>query len=1024
MALEKQIVNVEFNKGVDTKSEAMTIPGSLLLLQNGQFDKVGSINKRLPFELLSGTSANPGGVFPNAIKLLPFKKSLNVVTSRQGYDANPSRPNGPNETFYYDAQRDNYDRYEGTQSAIVETFPIIGEANIIPTSANLCLDSLTKNNLTYHLIAFDRAGTSGFSLYVTNSLDESLCFTTTVITGTVSRCAKLAILGNTLYIIYSTVGGAANLYLSSFDTSNLVNPTIGAPVTVVTDLGTNRDFDLDYSASLIFIAYNSSTANTIKVKSHDGSSIINAGTIADNATNGIAVAYASALPAVLIAYANTANEVRSQNFSTVIASLGAIFLISAEASAPSFLTVSGNIFDFSTDAYPVFWNIIPGAVLLNAQTKTALISTTAVIDAARIFCRSALISSKVFYFNSQHYIFIHYSSVYQSTNFLLHVSGYGANYKFRVVGRFFADQARISNVIYFVPRVVTIGNTVRTMAIANKFFQPLTGIENGNGVYEIVVYLTDERNFSGVEVANNSHIVGGMLSMYDGQTCYEHGFNHYPETPTLAQSNTAGGALTLLGTYQYTIVFQWVDAFGQVHRSAPSLPASITLTGANDTVTLTIPTYRITNRNDTEVIAKIYRTTSLGSNFQDIHPYAATALSIPHSADTTSWQDEMSDSTLLSQPFIYTTGGVLENVAANPSWACINWKERLCLLVEGGVQYSKKRVDGDPVEFSDAFIIQVETIGGRGTGLAVLDDKLIIFKKDRIYYVAGDGPNDTGTFGQFSNPIAIQSDVGCVSPKSIVSTDAGIIFQSSKGIYMLLRNLTISFIGAGVEYFLESQPTITSALLLEVENQVRFLTASNDCLVYDYLIGQWSVFTNHAGQDLALYNNRVVRIDSTSKVVIETPGVTFTDYNSGGGSTDYSLKIRTGWMSFADLQGFMRVYRFLLLGKFKSHHILTVKVAYDYNPKVIDTYSFDTQGAGKSLTVIPDAALYENTAFSGTDIYQFRGHLSKQKCEAIQLTIEDTSLAGTKESYALTNIAFEVGIKNAVFKKPAAFSNV
>lgn len=1017
MTLEKQIVNVDLGRGIDSKRDETTIPGNLVLLQNGEFDKVGSINKRLPFELLTATATNPAGALPSATKLLQFKKSINVITDRQTFATNPTRVDAPNEIAYYDLQRDNYDRNESSQSAVMQSFPILGDVGSV--GEYIFFDSISKSNLTYHLIKTVKLGTNGgLFLVVTNSLDESLSYTAEVADLlTDAACARFALLGNDLFMLYSSFADA-NLRMKSLNTSNLTSPTVSAATILRNDLAVGKRFDVatNNTGTLFFVGYDSTTLNTTKLFSHNGAAFVSTVNIADNSSQAISLAYESTVgPSLLVVYANGANQVRCEDFSSTLVSTGTNFLISAAAVAVAGVSVNANRATFTSNGWPVLWTL--SGTLPNITTRAALISQTAVIDAARDWCRGFALGSKIFYFNNEHYVFGMYSSELQSTYFLMHLSGYGANYKQRVVGRYFAGQARVGFAYASPPSVPTIGSTVRYMSAANRFFSPLSYTPAyGDGIYEMIFYLTDVRNFSNIEAANNSHVVGSMLSMYDGITHYEHGFNHYPESPTLTPS-VGAGALTLTGVYQYVIVYEWIDQFGQIHRSAPSVPVSITLAGAENTVTLTIPTYKITNRKDPSkpVYCKVFRTSNLGSTFQEVNRTAST-----HTTDTVSYVDVLSDANLASKSFLYTTGGVLEAVAALPSWAVTLWKKRICLLTQNGVQYSKKITDGNPVEFSDAFLIPLDTIGGRGTGIGVLDDKLIVFKSDRIYYVTGEGPNDTGTVGQFSDPVSIVSDVGCINPKSVVSTDKGIIFQSTTGFCILLRNLTVVYIGSNVEYFTNNSPVITSSLLIEAKSQARFLTESGECLVYDYLIEQWSVFTNHAGQDIALFNNQAVRINSSRNVVIETSGVTFVDYSN----TEYTLKMRTSWLSFAELQGFMRVYRLLLYGKFKSHHILQVKVAYDYNPKVIDTYSFNTNGSGKSLTVIPDGAIYGDTAFSGADIYQMRAHLSRQKCEAIQLTIEDTSLSGTKESYSLTNLAFEIGVKGPVFKKPAAFSNV
>ena len=74
-----------------------------------------------------------------------------------------------------------------------------------------------------------------------------------------------------------------------------------------------------------------------------------------------------------------------------------------------------------------------------------------------------------------------------------------------------------------------------------------------------------------------------------------------------------------------------------------------------------------------------------------------------------------------------------------------------------------------------------------------MDDKLIIFKKDAIYYITGTGPDNTGANGTFSDATFITSTVGCANPSSIVLMPNGIMFQSDKGIWLLDRQLGTTY---------------------------------------------------------------------------------------------------------------------------------------------------------------------------------------------------------------------------------------
>src|ERR1700677_556451 len=101
-----------------------------------------------------------------------------------------------------------------------------------------------------------------------------------------------------------------------------------------------------------------------------------------------------------------------------------------------------------------------------------------------------------------------------------------------------------------------------------------------------------------------------------------------------------------------------------------------------------------------------------------------------------------------------------------------------------------------------------------------MDDKLIIFKQNAMYYINGTGPDNTGANSQYSQAIFITSTVGCANQNSIVFIPQGLMFQSDKGIWLLGRDLSTNYIGAPVEN--TNQYLITSATTIPGTTQVRF----------------------------------------------------------------------------------------------------------------------------------------------------------------------------------------------------------
>ena len=257
-----------------------------------------------------------------------------------------------------------------------------------------------------------------------------------------------------------------------------------------------------------------------------------------------------------------------------------------------------------------------------------------------------------------------------------------------------------------------------------------------------------------------------------------------------------------------------------------------------------MPCITFTDKDDVRV--KIWRTEDAGAI-----PYLITSgaqeIRNVTTASYVEFNDQMTDTTLITNEVLYTVGEA-GNIQPPGARIMTQWGNRLWTVDDDNgltIWFSKPMTDDLPPEFSDIMSFRVESVGGPIIALAALDDKLIVFKEDRLYYVVGQGPDASGvTGGSFSSPRVISSDVGCDNPKSVVRVrDQGIAFHSKKGIYLLDRGLNLSFIGAPVEGY---EPwTIIDATPMEKVDQARWLLEGDESatgkteglqLVYDHYL--------------------------------------------------------------------------------------------------------------------------------------------------------------------------------------------
>lgn len=515
-------------------------------------------------------------------------------------------------------------------------------------------------------------------------------------------------------------------------------------------------------------------------------------------------------------------------------------------------------------------------------------------------------------------------------------------------------------------------------------------------------------------LGQNLHIAGGSLLDYDGIAVTEHGFHVYPEDITTATPVDGGSTLTGGTAYSFRVLYEWIDGRGQIHRSAPSVTVTDTPT-AGDRIDLTIPTLRLTNRTASSVKIVVYMAApGLASVY-----YRKTETANTTATDTVTVQILTNAST--TAEILYTTGGVLENIAPPACKSAHVHKNRMWLfgLESDELWYSKEFVTGEAVAFTDFFRMPMEATGGQATCGGSLDDKLIIFKGDRIYYLTGEGPVDTGAQNDYGRILLIASDVGTTIPNSVVETPFGLIFKSSKGFYLLSRSLALKYIGDGVEDF--NNLTVTGAVLLADENEARFTTSDGVCLVYNYYFSQWSTFSNYESVSACNGLDTYLYLTADGQVRKEVPG----QFEDDGAR--YFMTIETSWLAFAGLQGFQRIYELALIGDFVSHHYTLIQIAYDYEEAYTDTKYFDTRTGLVSTSVYGEGATYGSaTPYGGTgsEVYQFRYAPPRQKCEAIKIRIQDIDTIGTNGGGSVKFVALtaEIGRKSGVYKLGSAKS--
>lgn len=972
--LPQQNIPIPFAQGVSTKLDPKQVPlGKLLTLENGVFQTPMELRKRYGYTALSqsilggGTLDNSGGLFTFNDEILQFSPS-NATPAKggylYGYDSGNSAWSSVGPFYNGKITTEAVSTSAATEAAIGQIYP---DGTYDSVSGLSCYAWSDASNGDIYASINDE--TTGKLLYSARIV--------TTPTQTSQAGIRVLIFNSNFFIIY-TDGGSIKYV--RFATS--------APTAIA---GTGTIVSSDYFDALVvgsrlYVVYGTATISMVYLNtSYAVSSPTSNGALAtiqtfalcsDGGTNiGIAVG------TDLTAY----GAVFDTNLSVV---LGATNLTNGGATAFEAIGVC-----FTNSKYHIYGSST-GTVTRYARFTTAGASKTI----ANFMTRVGVIS-RPFVYNGQIFVFVGARVALQDTVLLLmHYADCDDSYPACVVGKAAyaaygptnhncanpAQTVAMSSGIYRIAYMQQ--NGVKRTHITDSAFQAATA------TWALTTDFTVPQNAA--QIANGTHISGGQLWLYDGRNITEHGFHFYPSM-TLAQSNAAGTIAN--GTYQYVTVYEWTDGQGQVHRSAPSLPVSITVTGANDTVVATAATLSQTNKRGiatTGTVAAtnpvkvcLYRTTNLGTIF-----YFTASSDNDITAATVTVTDLSPDATIINNIQLYTTGGVVDNSGAPACSAVTTYKSRL-VLIPSENPYSwwfsqevipdSEATQSTPVEMSDIFIQNIDQKGGALTGCLSMDDKLILMKRNLPYYVVGNGPGTNGANNDYSPPQEITSPVGTALANSLVLTPMGIMFEAadSAGIWLLDRGLNTSYIGSEVEAY--NSQSVTSAVAYPKYNQIRFSMSGGVALVFDYFVNQWTVFTNIAAVQAVNWRGSYTYMRSTALALQESTS-TFTD-----NGTFVQLKAVTSWMKLAGLQGFQRIYEAQILGDYQSSHSLIAKVYYDFGPT-----------AGQTTTITPN----------NTPPYQWRLQFKRQKCEAMKIELYDTQISPA-EGMSLSALTLVVGIK-------------
>lgn len=590
-----------------------------------------------------------------------------------------------------------------------------------------------------------------------------------------------------------------------------------------------------------------------------------------------------------------------------------------------------------------------------------------------------------------------------------------------------------------LPNVVAASSTSYLVVLPFQSTAPLTGVTWRCGlrlVNATVGPSLPSDMWRSVTYGRESYILGGVLSAYDGRQCFDYGYARAPNVLGMVPGGAGSGHMDA-GLYHYTSVLEFRSSAGVLHRSP--IGESTATAAANGSVVGVVNGCNHGNKKTlgtgyanaaVQTLLALYRSPLVASVVyrETFEPTYNIAL-VDELSNTQPFLDDKNTSDitalgspytmpLTSRPVVYTTGGILEDEQPPGFTTMMLFQQRLwgVDVTQRQIWYSKSFLDdfGTAPGFSTSFRLQCEA---PVSALASLDDKLVAFASDRLWTVLGDGPAANGEGGDYTI-IPVQSSVGCTNPRSVVSTSEGVMFLTSRGLFLLTRQLETVFIGGPVQDQLAAYPNVTSAVLVATRNEVRWTcidagSTAGVVLVYNYVQQQWSTARYTANSvygvpfaDACIWQGQWTAVTPDGFVLQESES-TYLD-----GAAWVPMTIETAWVSGAGPVGYAAVDSMSLAGVSKSNHDLSISVGFDGEA----TYAQGPQmfTAGSAVTSV--GPLEECKVSIGT----------RRWCQAIRFKIQDatptnpgTYPVGTGQGATFDTLGLEIGIERGLRRLPA-----
>ena len=327
----------------------------------------------------------------------------------------------------------------------------------------------------------------------------------------------------------------------------------------------------------------------------------------------------------------------------------------------------------------------------------------------------------------------------------------------------------------------------------------------------------------------------------------------------------------------------------------------------------------------------------------------------------------------------------------------VKWKDRLAVVGADSpnvIKFEKPAVAPQGTSFADGLELAMDSEGGGITALGAMDSALYVFKKNLIATVYGDPAGATGDNGTLSVPTILRNGLGTEDPRSVILTPRGLMFNSQKGFYIILRNQEWQFAGSGP--YADRSVLLTGATIDIEQAEVYFSYEDGSIWAYNYESNQWYKWlATDTIKGIAMHNHTLV--GSSDFGYWEYSKGATVDEREGEADREIPQTYRTGWIRTSHIRGYQRVKRAYFTGQCLQSCTLTIDIYVDNSTTSVQTFTFNLTPA---------------------DPIQLDMHLAVQKCEAMQF-----KFTTNKAGLVLSGGTLDFGVKQGPDKSRTSASN-